>query len=336
MSTNWLDDPWLKGANLDTSGMSSEDKAALAAKQGRKQSIFETGDVWGANPVPEVIKSESEELREMLSDPEIRRELAERDPVFAQKYEEEQIEAVVTEFRRANRDYIPTDRNSETVIQALARKYLQKDWLSNDEAAASLFKLGKWTVAELTAQFKQCLRAGAVDIRRGTTRQLSTDEKADVISLIRIGDLNNAIVQFITYAFGGNLPHSDYADPRDLMKRHPALARQAVEFVWYHTKPGLDPVEFNQFKTERLTHIQIPTLGLVEQAWSEWQDSRTNQRRYPHLFGGKSQAESEPEPQPPQTREQLEESFTDVNGQFDELAFNRHYVRALKQRAAAR
>lgn len=197
---NWLNDPWLKDANLDTSAMSSEDKAALAAKQGRKQSVFETGNVWGANLVPEVIKSESEELREMLADPEIRKELAERDPVFAQKYEEEQIEAVVTEFRRANKDYLPTDRNSETVIQSLARKHLQKDWLDTEAAASELFKLGKWTVAELTAQFKQCLRAGAVDIPRGRTRPLSRAEEADVISLVRCNDLDNAIVQFITYS----------------------------------------------------------------------------------------------------------------------------------------
>lgn len=105
--------------------------------------------------------------------------------------------------------------------------------------------------------------------------------------------------------------------------------------MWLNAKAGIDPNEYRLFEKERLSHIQIPTLGIVEQAWAEWCDSRINQKRFPHLLGA-SHAETKTEVQPPQTREQLEESFTNADGQFDDQAFNRHYLRTLKQRAAAR
>ena len=294
---SWLNDPWLEGANIDTAGWTPERKAALAKKQGRRQSIYEhdsEGDLR-----PEIIRSERDELISLLADPEVKAELARRDPQFAQRYEEGQIEAVVTEFRKANPDYLRTDRNADAVIQGLGRKYLgkHKDWLSNDEVSAELYKLGKFTVDELTAQFKRCFRAGVVDVPKGKTRPLSKHEEADVVSLVRCGDPSNAVVAYLTYAFGGRLPEVDYSSPRDLLRKHPEVARAAAIFVWKTSKPGLDPEQFAEFERDRLSHIAMPTVTLIEQAYEEWMENRP---RRSYLFQSTSQptAPEEHEPQP--------------------------------------
>ena len=292
---DFLDDPFLTAdTNLDTSGMSAELIAKMNAKFGRAPRRQEDG----FDLRPQVLRSPAEEYRAMLQDPEIRKELAERDPAFADRFEAEEIDRIVTEFRQRNPDYLKTTKNAHVVIQSLAKKYLGKDWLDQDEAAAELWRAGKWSVDELTNQFKSCLRAGLLDVRRGTAKSLSESEELEVVALIRIGNLPAAIVRFVELSFSGKLPA--YQSAEKFLAQQPELASQAAIFVWFNSQPSrLDVDEFKRFQSEKLSGVRLLTYQLVDQAWGEWRKENKPSYLFPNGIN--------PEPS---TREDLDDLST--------------------------
>src|SRR5665213_1067169 len=110
-----LDDPFYgPDVNLDMAGFSPELREKLRPTK---------KDDWG-DLVPEIVRSPREEYAAMLADPDVRKEIAERDPAFAERYAEEEAERVVVEFRRANPGYLKTQRNADRVVGALAKRHL--------------------------------------------------------------------------------------------------------------------------------------------------------------------------------------------------------------------
>src|SRR6185437_9612687 len=244
---DFLDDPFLTAdVNLDTSAMSAQAISKMNAKLGRTEKKQDDG-FGGLNP--QVIRSQAEEYRALLADPAVRREMAERGGAEeVERYEMEEIERVIAAFRQANPDYLKTARNGDVVIGALAQKHLHKDWLSNDEAGRELWAIGKWTVQELTAQYRACLAAGQLDVPRGTAKTLSESEELQVIALIRTGNLPAAIIRFVALSYSGRLP--TYQSAEKFLAEQPELASRAALFVWANNQPSLDPEEFKQFQNE--------------------------------------------------------------------------------------
>lgn len=303
----FLNDPFLgPDVCLDTSGMSRDTIAKMNSKLGREPRRQDDG--FGLRP--EVIRSPTEEYAAMMRDPEVRKELAERDPGFAEKYEESEREKVVAEFRHRNPDYLKTSRNASTVIQSLAKKVLGKDWLDIEEAQHELWLAGKFTVPGLTAEFKKCLRAGLLDVPRGTAKELSEADELEVIAKIRVGDTSGAIIRYVELAFSGRLP--EYKSAESFLRRQPELASSAALFVWANNQPSLDLEDFKRFQNEKLSGVRLLTYHLIDGAWAEWK----KENRRSHLFPNGMN------PAPP-AREDLDDLSTEE--------INDRYTQAVRQ-----
>lgn len=280
----FLNDPFLDGTtNLDTSGMSAETVAKMNEKFNRVEKKRDDG--FGLNP--EIIRDPAEEYRAMLQDPEVRKELAARDPEFAKRYEKEEIKRVVAEFRRKSPSYLMTDHNADTVIQSLAKSETGTDWLSNDAAAALLWRSGKWTVDKLTTEFRRCLQAGALDVPRGTAKVLSETEELRVIARLRTGDIPGAILLFVELSFAGRLPA--YRSAERFLAEQPELASKAALFVWANNQPSLNLEEFEQFQNEKLSGVRLLTYDLIDRAWNGWQTGKMLTNLYPNANGSNPQ-----------------------------------------------
>src|SRR5665213_2826861 len=193
-----LDDPFYgPDVNLDMAGFSPELREKLRPTK---------KDDWG-DLAPEIVRSPREEYAAMLADPDVRKELAERDPAFAGRYADEQMESIVAEFRRMNPSYLKTAKNAGVVIGGLAKRYLGKDWLDNDDAMAELYSIGKWTTAELTGEYQRAASSGLLDVPVGTAKPLSRREELDVIATLRSAGTEAALTTYLKYAIGGTLPH---------------------------------------------------------------------------------------------------------------------------------
>jgi len=300
----FLNDPWLTpDTHLDTAGLSADTRAKIDAKFGRAPKKQDDG----FELRPEVLRGPSEEYAEMLRDPAVRKELAERGGAEeVERYEMEEIERVIAAFRQANPDYLKTARNGDVVIGALAQKHLHKDWLSNDEAGRELWAIGKWTVQELTAQYRACLAAGQLDVPRGTAKTLSESEELQVIALIRTGNLPAAIIRFVALSYSGRLP--TYQSAEKFLAEQPELASRAALFVWANNQPSLDPEEFKQFQNEKLSGVRLLTYGLIDRAWAEWR----KENRRSHLFPNGVNPE-------PTTRENLDDLSTEeINDRYQQ------------------
>jgi hypothetical protein len=283
---DFLDDPWLTAdTNLDTSGLTPEQRAAYSARFGRKDPYADSFDGLSPQVVTNAIDYEA-----MLNDPTVRAELAERDPQFAARYEQEQIEVVVAEFRRQNPGYLKTEQNARTVIQGLAQQYLGKDWLDNEEAIQELHRMGRWTVAELTAQFESCLKAGRLDVPKGQAKELTREQKLEVVAAIRESHPEVAIIRYLQFALGGKLPYK-FHEPGKFMATYPKLCNQASLFVWQNMRADVDPEEFAQFYKDRLAGAALLSVEFIDQAWEAWQKTR----RKSALFGAVDNLRQQPE-----------------------------------------
>jgi hypothetical protein len=292
-------EPFYMDSNIDVSGWSPERKQALAIAQGRKQPTRETGDD-GFGLHPEIIRSPKDEFTEMMKDPSVRAELARRDPVFMEQYKADEAEEIMLAFRRLRPEYVRSQKNASAMFRTMAQKYLGKDYLNNEETLGDLQEAGYWTVDKIDETYQALLRAGRLDVPPKTSRELTHEEKLDVIAAIRTGDVEYAVIQYVTYAFGGNLPE-DYLDPRDFLKKNASLASKAVLFCWFHLKAGtVDSDEFKEFHAKKLSRVPLLTVQLVEDAWRAWKETK---KRPSFLFGT---AVSEPEPQTPQEPEDLD------------------------------
>ncbi|MGC1871972.1 MAG: hypothetical protein WA700_13540 [Acidobacteriaceae bacterium] len=280
----FLNDPFLDATtNLDLSGMSAETVTAMNKKFNRVEKKRDDG--FGLNP--EIIRDPREEYRALLADPDVRAELAQRDPTFAKRYETEEIERVVAEFRRKNPSYLMTDHNADTVIQSLAKSETGTDWLSNDAAAALLWRSGKWTVDRLTAEFRKCLQAGLLDVPRGAAKILSETEELRVIARLRTGDIPGAILLFVELSFAGKLPA--YRSAEKFLAEQPELASKAALFVWANNQPSLNIEEFEQFQNEKLSGVRLLTYDMIDRAWNGWQTGQLLDNLYPNANGSNPQ-----------------------------------------------
>jgi hypothetical protein len=158
-----LNDPFASGMNLDLTGY-------FLPEATPNEQRTEAHDNNGFNRVDFRQGFSAPTVEQMLANPETREALAERDPNFREQYAEEMVAKVCGQFRDKHPEYYCTDRNFSTLIQTLAVKLLKKDYLSDDDAERELFDAGHWTVDQLSSCYKYLLKAGKLDVPRGTIR----------------------------------------------------------------------------------------------------------------------------------------------------------------------
>lgn len=229
---------------------------------------------------PEIIRDPAEEYRALLQDPEIRKELAARDPEFAKRFEKEEIRRIVGVFRQRNPSYLAdkAGHNASIIFSALAEKHLHQYGLDVDEAASELWRAGKFTLAEIEGQYQTCLAAGVLRVPRGTVKQLTEKQKLEVIASIRLEQPEVAVIRYLQHAFGGKIPYEFDHDVRQFMAAYPELCSEAAVFVWRNTHPDIDDAEFQEFHQAKLANAPLLTVELLENAFEAWQKSKWQSR----------------------------------------------------------
>jgi hypothetical protein len=285
-------DPFAEGANLDLSG--------YFLPEATPEQVTEAFDKNGLNRVDLRQGFSAPTVEEMLANPETREALAERDPNFREQYAVEMVEKVCGLFRQRHPEYLCTDKNFSTLVQTMALKLIKTDWLSDEDAERALFDAGHWTVDQMSNCYRYLLKAGKLDVPKGTIRELTEKEKLELIAQIRTGSPDEAALNYVGWSLGG---FGDYESPWQLLAENSALASQAAEFVFFHSHAGtITPNEYNQFKRERLTGHKILTVTLIEKAYDVWKKSNNHSFLFPDQT-----AEPEVVELPPQNFEDLDD-----------------------------
>jgi hypothetical protein len=288
-------DPFASGANLDLSGY-------LLPSSTSEEQRSEPFDKDGFNRVDFRESFAAPSVEEMLANPETREELARRDPNFAEQYAQERMEKAATQFRQINPAYLSTDRNYSAIVQEMAKKLLKVDWLDDEAAERALYDAGHWTVEQLSNCYRYLLKAGKLEVPKGTIRTLTEKEKLELIAQIRTGSPEEAVMNYVGWSLG---EFGDYSSAAQLLAENAELASHASEFVFWHTRAGtVDAAEYKQFKRERLAGHRILTVKLISDAFDAWK--KDSKRSY--LFSGQAAETPEPLQFQPQNFEDLSDA----------------------------
>jgi hypothetical protein len=294
-----LNDPFAKGMNLDLTGYFLPDQTPA-------EQLTEAFDKDGFNRVDYRQGFSAPTVEEMLANPDTREALAERDSNFREQYREEMVEKVCGQFRQKHPDYLCTDKNFTTLVQEMAVKLLKKDWLSDEDAERELFDGGHWTVDLMSSCYRFLLKAGKLDVPKGTIRQLTEKENLELIAQIRMGEQNEAVLNYVGWSLG---EFADYESVTQLLAENAELASRACEFVFWHSMAGtISAEEYNRFKRERLAGHKILTVPLIRNAFDAWKKSNKHSFLFPDQTATPEAVEL-----PPQNFEDLStEELTDL------------------------
>jgi hypothetical protein len=275
-------DPFAQDANLDLSGYILPSKTS-------DEELNQLVDKHGFNQVDFKQSFKAPSVEEMLSNPETREELAKIDPNFHAAYADEQIDAACAEFRRRNPDYLCSEKNLKAITQTMAVKLLGKDFLSDDDAETELYETGHWTAEHLTNAYRYLLRRGLLEVPKGTFRELTNAEQTQLIAQIRMGELEEAVVNYVSWSTTGSL--DGYNSPSHFLSENPQLASKAAEFVFIQHRAGtIDLDDFRAFKAARLRGQKILTVDLINRAYDIWKKESKRSFLFPNHT-------PEPEPQ---------------------------------------
>jgi hypothetical protein len=192
---------------------------------------FQPSDAKGFN---NVVVTGTNLLKQLADNPdaEILERIAEEtgDPDLVEKIRKDREGDIAEEFVRTHKSYYPTDYNYRRI-----REYL-------DEHKQD------FTAASVDAAFKFLSRTGQLETRPGQAKRLDESELLYVISLVKSGQLADAISQYLEFA----LPNADETwDDQDEFLSDPrtvAVRNEAVRYVWFHSQPFDDTPEFRAFE----------------------------------------------------------------------------------------
>jgi len=271
MDSEWLSDPFLMDSNLDVSCLSPELRAKYFAKKNIKDPAQHKADPFDAVNDPfqarDTLKTD---FASLLKDPEIQRELAERDPSQVKNWQDSVSEQVVAEFLRKTPDYLRTDKNYEAIIRFLATKFLNKNWLESEDAIRELVAHGSFTTENLGQAHQELLRRGQLDVPKGSVRNLSRKEQLAVLAVAQQHSLPEAVIRYVEIALGG-FPDFDPFDRFNMdaeaiawRAANAQILNFAVLWVWFNTKSGVSSEQFEEFR-KSLSRYGLLTLELVDQ-----------------------------------------------------------------------
>jgi len=257
------DSAWFDGdVAVDMVGFPSRDQASettvadlwRASHKGWDSNLSDQG-------VPKA-KSVEEILRD---DPDIVRELQEKDPTAYEAFLDTRTEEVARLFRAQNPKYVRSERNQAAVVAHLLKKHLGIDYLEGHEAITEAFNHGVWTVANLQHAYQELLSAGALDVPAGETRALNEQDMLKVVAALRLHGPDAALTEYIAAALGGRSRKGF----ESLMTEFPELAKRAVSFVFFHMR-GMDKASFQAFQKAKINQMVLPTLASLDDAWTSF------------------------------------------------------------------
>lgn len=267
MDTEWLSDPFLMDSNLDVSCLSPELRAKYFAKKGIKDPTQHKPDPFDSVSDPfQVRDTHKANYDDMLRNPEVLRDLAERDPQQLATWQDKAISGAIIEFRKQYPSYLKTAKNADAVTQWLAGKHLGKDYLNGDEAARELVSRGLWTPDTLGEAYRDLLRSGKLEVPKGTARQLTRKEQLEVIAVAQQEGVAAGAIRYLEIALGG-LPNE--ADIAKWRSANATLWNYSLLFTWFNSRPGISGEQFEDFRRS-LSRYPLLTVELIEKCWADF------------------------------------------------------------------
>ena len=136
-------------------------------------------------------------IEEMIYDPEVQEQLAREtgDPEVLADIQQQEAERVGREFRRLHPEYYRSEDNWEVIVQCIAFNCLgwESDEATIDEAQDALIRGGHWTLANLTAAFRELSREGALETDPAEPRPLSEHQRRSIALQASTGDVDGAL-----------------------------------------------------------------------------------------------------------------------------------------------
>ena len=112
--TAWIDDDPFLDETYDWRALPEDRQAQFKKHFGIQEPQRDAFDI----PDPyDLARQRRTTMAEMLNDPSVRAEMAEKDPRWAARHEVECVENVVHDFKKANPDYRQTSRNEKTLLK---------------------------------------------------------------------------------------------------------------------------------------------------------------------------------------------------------------------------
>ncbi len=270
MDNEWLDDPFLQDANLDTSCISPDLREKYYAKTGIKDPNKRKPDPFDSVSDPfQARDTHKANYDAMLRDPEILRDLAERDPNELTKWQDSVGEQVVAEFLRKTPHYMRTDSNRDAITRFLAKKFLDKDWLDSEDAIRELVSHGSFTVENLGEAYRELLRRGKLDVPRGHFKQLNRREQLETIAIARQQGLPAGALHYLRIAVGDSLPDDDAGIAR-WRAENANVWNFCMMFVWFNSRPGISSENFDVFRQRVLSRYPMLDFDLIEKCWADF------------------------------------------------------------------
>jgi hypothetical protein len=218
---------------------------------------------------------------------------------YLREVRDRQGENISVAFKRECPNYIPTQRNYETVVETMAFNALSASQQEGtvEEMTDGLIDGGFWTVANLKACYNALTAEGLLDVPAGTARNLSERERLHVTRLAQVGRTEEAVSQYLKYAIYGEEPSIEILhDPN-----YRQVCDDAVVTVFEANQADYAPTPERERYLLRYAAGRPLTLMLVEQAWRACQ-----QHEQWHERGQILEQYQRPEQTPPPSAKEID------------------------------
>jgi hypothetical protein len=193
---------------------------------------------------------------------------------YAAEVRDRRSEIVAQAFKRKCPNYIPTDENSDKMIQTMAFNFLSTSQQNGDTNALidRLAMAGKWTVENLEACYLRLRGEGLLQVPDGEPRELSEAERLHVSRLAMRGETAQAIAAYFEFALDEELTMDQVNDPS-----YRRVCDDACFYVFETATADYAPTEERRAYLLSYAAGRPLTLVLLQNAW---ESCKSNEKRY--------------------------------------------------------
>jgi hypothetical protein len=226
-------------------------------------------DEWGGVYRP--TKGVAPDYDELLKDESVVQELCKKDPAFKARHDEEQRNRVVSQFRAAEPDYLPTPKNYKAMCSYIRRNVLKDtaEHVDLEDVFETAYAKGVFTVPLLQKAYSNLSIAGHLEMPAGKPKELSAADKIAVLAKVRAANPEGAIIEYYIRSFDGKAPR-EFHSHEDIWVSYPELLTAASWFIFeaMHSHE-LAADELRAFKQSMKRH-KLPTVRMLESALQSW------------------------------------------------------------------
>jgi hypothetical protein len=236
---------------------------------------------------------------------------------YAAEVRDRRSELVAQAFKRRCEHYIPTQENSDKMVETMAFNFLPTSQQSGstEELIDRMAMAGKWTVENLEACYLRLRGEGLLQVAAGEARELSEAERLHVSRLAMRGETAQAIAAYFEYALDEELTMDQVNDPS-----YRQVCDDACLYVFEASTPDFTPTPERREYLSNFAAGRPLTLVLLQSAW---ESCKANEKRYER--GEVLRQYEHPEETAPPTLQELDT--------LDDNSFEKLYRAAMRAHA---